>query len=178
MTLIKDPEEFDALFSSFETTADRLEVRDRYHSDVEDEVVRRYVAGEADDLAWSQAWFDKIRKLTAEGKRFRRVRVVTVPLSAYQECGVVRITPHNVEAGEDIRYLDRAKAADLPMRDCWLFDTGTPAAHVVTLHFNDTDVFLGAEVTSGEVADLAAAFEVAFTRALPAAQFAEAHGIG
>ncbi len=178
MTLITDPEEFDALFSSFNLTADRLEVLDRYRSDLEDEVVRRYVAGEPDDLAWSQAWFAKIRKATAEGKRYRRVRVVTVPLSDYQECGVVRITPHNIEAGEDIRYLDRAEAGDLPKQDYWLFDAGTPTAKVATLHFDKTDVYLGTEVTAAGATELAAAFETAFARALPASLFAEVHGLG
>lgn len=177
MTLLTG-EVFDQLFAAFSATADRIELRDYYRSEVEDEVVRRFVAGEPDDMAWSKPWFDKIRTLLAEGKRFRRVRVVTVPLTDYQRCGVVRVTPHNIEAGEDIRYLDRAQIADLdlPTFDYWLFDAGLPTARAVKLHFDDRDSFLGAEVIASEsLVELSAAFIRAFDRALTPERFAEAH---
>lgn len=180
MTLLTG-EVFDQLFAAFSATADRVELRDYYRSDVEDEVVRRFVAGESDDMAWSKAWFDKIRTLGTDGKQFRRVRVVTVPLSDYQRCGVVRVTPHNIEAGEDIRYLDRTRTADLglPTFDYWLFDAGLPTARAVKLHFDDRDSFLGAEfIPSEALVELSAAFTRAFDRALTPDRFAEAHRLG
>src|SRR5262249_54236989 len=131
--------DFDRLFSSFAHTADRIELHDRYRSDLEDEVLRRYLAGESDDLAWAAGWVDQIRAHAAEGKRYRRVRVVSVPLSDYQRWGVLAIAPHNIEAGEDIRYLDRAKAPDLPAFDYWLFDADTPDARAVRLNFDEHD---------------------------------------
>lgn len=177
MTLITG-EAFDNLFTSIRATADRLEVRDRYRSDVEDEVVRRFVAGEPDDMAWATPWLDKIRALTAEGKQVRRVRVVTLPLSDYQRCGVLATAPLNVEAGEDVRYLDRARAEGLPDVDYWLFDAGTPTARAAKIYFDERDCFLGAEIITGdEVSGLSSAFLQAFGRALPPESFAEAHGL-
>ena len=177
--------DFGSLFTSVKATADRLELRDVYHSDVEDEVTRRYVAGEPDDLAWSQAWFDQIKVLSAAGKRFRRVRVVSIPLSDYQRCGVDRIAAHNIAAGEDIRYLDRAKAADalgdhLPDFDFWLFDSSKASARVARLHFDDSGELLGAEIITNPalIGDLSAAFTHAFELASSRRDFAEACGLG
>jgi hypothetical protein len=177
--------DFGSLFTSVEATADRMELRDIYRSEIEDEVTRRYVAGEPDDLAWSQAWFDQIRALTATGKRFRRVRVVSVPLSDYQRCGVDRIAAHNITAGEDIRYLDRAKAAgalgaEVPGFDFWLFDSGASSARVARLHFDDAGALLGAEmITDPAVAGgLSAVFTRAFELARPRQDIAEACGHG
>ena len=58
------------LLNSFEHTAFRLEVRDRYDEPDEDESLAKYPAGEPDDLSWMQEWFDLVRKATADGKRF------------------------------------------------------------------------------------------------------------
>ncbi|MBO2448423.1 hypothetical protein J4573_15075 [Actinomadura barringtoniae] len=174
-------EAFGRLFDAFSATADRIELRDYYRSDLEDEVVRRFVAGEPDDMAWSKPWLDMIRARTEEGKLFRRVRVVTVPLSEYQRCGVMRVAPHNIEAGEDIRYLDRAQATDLdlPVFDYWLFDVGTSAARAAKLLFDDRGSFLGAEIITGDpLGDLSAAFGRAFSHALLPEHFAEVHRLG
>ena len=59
----------------------------------------------------------------SRGVTIRRVRVVSEPLSDYlrweHACTAV-----NIEAGEEIRWLSRTKAADLmlPGADCWVFD--------------------------------------------------------
>jgi len=175
VTLISG-DDFDQLFTGFQITADHLEVRDRYSDPVEDEALRRYLAGEHDDLGWMKPWLDQVRALTAEGKRFRRVRVVTLPLTDYQRWGVLRIGHLNIAAGEDIRYLDRADASDLPDLDYWLFDVATDAAHGVELLFDTADEFTGGRlIDDAQLPDLAAGFERAFARAIPAQDFAEAH---
>ncbi|OLB79964.1 MAG: hypothetical protein AUI14_08635 [Actinobacteria bacterium 13_2_20CM_2_71_6] len=53
----------------------------------------------------------------------QRVRVVTVPHGDYTRWGFT-VAPHNIEAGEDIRYLPRHLAGDIdfPSEDYWLFD--------------------------------------------------------
>ena len=53
------------------------------------------------------------------------------------------MTPHNLAAGEDIRYLDRSRAEELelPAHDFWLFDS----RRLAILHFDDDDLFLGFE---------------------------------
>jgi hypothetical protein len=120
-----------------------LEARDRYDASYENESLRKFLAGEADDLPWMQSWLDMLREATAKGRRFTRVRVVTLPLTDYSRFGVWCAQFTN-GAGEDIRYLprDRAGAAGLPNHDYWLFDS----RKLVRMHFDDNDAFLGCEV--------------------------------
>lgn len=68
----------------FEHTAFRLEVRDRYDAPYENESLRKFLAGEQDDLPWMQSWLVMLRDLTAQGRRFARVRVVSLPLTRLQ----------------------------------------------------------------------------------------------
>jgi hypothetical protein len=118
-------------------------VRDRYDAPYENESLRKYLAGEPDDLPWMQDWLTMIRAATAEGRRFARVRVVSLPLTDYSRFGVWCAQFTNA-AGEDIRYLPRpqADAMGLPAHDYWLFDSRTLAL----MHFDDQDRFLGAEI--------------------------------
>jgi hypothetical protein len=120
-----------------------LEVRDRYDADYENESLRRFLAGEHDDLPWMQDWLRMIRGDTAEGKRYARARVVSMPLTDYSRFGVWCAQFTN-GAGEDIRYVtrDAANAAGLPNHDYWLFDS----RKLVRMHFDDNDAFLGGEV--------------------------------
>ena len=139
-------EEFDRLFETFEHTAFRLEVRDRYNELREEESLRKFLAGEPEDLedGGFQDWLDFVRAATSEGQRFSRVRVVSVPMTDYSRYGIA-YARHTVAAGDDIRYLtrDRARAVGLPNHDYWLFDSRTLAM----MHFDDADDrFLGAEV--------------------------------
>ena len=118
-------------------------MRDRYDAPYENESLRRFLAGEPDDLPWFQDWLSMIRAATVSRRRFHRVRVVSVPLTDYSRFGIwcARLTN---DAGEDIRYLtrDRAVAAGLPGEDYWLFDS----RRLVRMHFDDGDRFLGGEV--------------------------------
>jgi len=84
-----------------------------------------------------------LREATAQGRRFARVRLVSLPLNDYSRFGVWCAQFTN-GAGEDIRYLerDRAEAAGLPNHDYWLFDSRT----LVRMHFDYHDAFLGGEV--------------------------------
>lgn len=50
-------DEFVKLFSSFELSAFRLEMREQYRlAKDEEEPLRRFLAGEPDDLAWMSEW--------------------------------------------------------------------------------------------------------------------------
>lgn len=84
-----------------------------------------------------------IRQATVEGRRFARVRIVSVPLSDYSKFGLWAAQFTNA-AGEDIRYLRRNAAArlDLPSHDYWLFDSRL----LVRMHFGELDKFQGAEI--------------------------------
>jgi hypothetical protein len=81
-----------------------------------------------------------IREASSEGRRFQRVRVVTMPLTDYSRFGVY-CSEYTNAAGEDIRYLPRGEAANLPNYDYWLFDSRL----LVRMHFDDDDNFLGGE---------------------------------
>jgi hypothetical protein len=98
-------------------------MKDEYHVTSEDEPFRQFLAGENVDLGWMAGWFAHIRAATSAGVAVQRVRIVTEPLNDYARF-LLALAGHNVEAGEDIRYLPRDKAAsiDLPVEDCWLFD--------------------------------------------------------
>lgn len=140
MTLISG-EAFGELFSSFEHTAFRLEPRERYNAPGEQEPLRRFLSGEVDDLAWNRPWLELMAGHAARGRVVSRVRVVSVPLSDYSRFGLY-CAQFAIEAGEDIRYLDRADAGGLPDFDYWLFDS----MRVARLHFDDDDQLLGAEI--------------------------------
>jgi len=90
-----------------------------------------------------QSWLNILRDTTATGRRFARVRVVSLPLTDYSRFGVWCAQFTNA-AGEDIRYLDRAEAqaAGLPNFDYWLFDSRL----LLRMHFDERDAFLGGEI--------------------------------
>jgi len=135
---------FNELFRTFEHTAFRLEVRDSYNaSPQENEAARNLAAGEPVDMSWTEDWLSMIREATAEGRRFMRVRVVSLPLTDYSRFGLWGAQLTNA-AGEDIRYLSRddAQRAGLPNYDYWLFDS----RKLARMHFDENDVLLGAEI--------------------------------
>ncbi len=142
-------EAFGQLFRSFRHSARRLETRDRYGDPDEDEALARYLAGNPDDpdyLASRDHWLHgTVGNAVAAGRRFARVRVVPEPLTPYLRFGLYHCQ-FNVEAGEDIRYLerDRANALDLPDHDFWLFDR----ERLAMLWFTDDDRLLGAQLVT------------------------------
>jgi hypothetical protein len=103
--------------------------------------LRQFVAGEQVDMGWFQNWLTMIKDSAVEGRRFSRVRVVSMPLTDYSRFGIF-CSQHTNAAGEDIRYLRRDEAADLPDYDYWLFDS----SKLVLMRFDDEENFLGGEV--------------------------------
>lgn len=118
-------------------------MRENYNAPREVASFRRFKAGEPVDLSWAETWFSMIRQATSEGRRFARVRVVSLPLSDYSRFGLWA-AQHTCEAGEDIRYLPRdvAEQLDLPSHDYWLFDS----RKLVRMHFGEADKFQGGEI--------------------------------
>jgi hypothetical protein len=94
-------------------------------------------------MSWAESWHSLIRQATSEGRRFARVRVVSMPLSDYSRFGLWA-AQFTGDAGEDIRYLPRdvAEQLALPNHDYWLFDS----RRLVVMHFGDQDKFQGGEV--------------------------------
>jgi hypothetical protein len=116
----------DAFFDQFHAIARRafhLEVQDSYRTPDEAGPFAAFLAGEPDDLAWHRSWLDLVRAVISSGCEIHRVRLVTVPHVDYTRWGLT-IAPHNIAAGEDIRWLPRHHddAKDLPPDDFWMLD--------------------------------------------------------
>jgi len=136
---------FDKLFRDFDSDAFHLEVRDTYHTPEESGPFHLFLTGQPDDLAWHQPWLDLVREVTTGGRTVRRARVVTVPHGDYTRWGLV-IAPHNIAAGENIRWLPRhlIDPGDLTADDYWLFDD----ARVVFTVFEPDGRFAGGAATT------------------------------
>src|SRR5260370_7086943 len=100
-----------------------LEQRDSYNVAAEDEPFGRWLRGEPDDYAWHQDWLSFLRQATAAGVAVQRVRLAGVPHTDYIPWGL-EVSPLNIEAGEDIRYLPPHPPDDLnlPAPDHWPLD--------------------------------------------------------
>jgi hypothetical protein len=100
-----------------------LEQRDTYNVEAEDEPFRRWLDGEPDDYAWHGEWASFVRQATAAGVQVQRLRLASVPHTDYIRWGL-DVSPLNIKAGEDIRYLHRHLTSDidLPGEDFWLLD--------------------------------------------------------
>lgn len=133
--------------------------------------MQRYLDDGYTDMTWLEGWLRTIRARAAEGKLVRRVRVVSLPLSDYNRFGLWTAAFNN-EAGEDIRYLARDNAQDLPSVDYWLFDSRTAAK----MHFDD-GVALSPELIEDPalVVDLNYQRDAAWHRAITRDQFAAEH---
>ena len=107
-----------------------------------------------------------VRHATEAGKVFRRARVVSEPLSDYQRWAY-SLTAPMVEAGEDIRWVPRARASELmfPGTDFWLFD----GELLVFLVFagNGRVVDRPASTGPGLIASCRASFEAAWALSTP-----------
>lgn len=174
MALLRGPD-FETLFTSFNHTAWRLEVRESYYEKTE---LQQFVTSGPDavDLRWLQPWYALIRSHAQARRRVERVRVVSEPHSDYTRFGLW-LAGGNVAAGEDVRYLPRARATELrlPNEDFWLFDS----RRLYVLHYDSKDDLLGAEEVTDlrRIVDAAASRDVAWHHATPWAQYAETHGL-
>jgi hypothetical protein len=88
---------------SARSCAVHLELKEAYGVIEEDEPYRRFMAGEDDDFAWRDGYFELMKGVTARGVAVRRVRLVTEPLNDYARF-LLHITPGNIAVGEDVRY--------------------------------------------------------------------------
>jgi hypothetical protein len=93
--------------------------------------LRRFLNGEPELAEYGERpWVAFMRETVARGVAVRRVRIVTVPHSDYQRW-LLSITSSNIAAGEDIRYVPRHLAGDIPPDDWWLFDGARVAFNLV-----------------------------------------------
>lgn len=130
MQLLTD-DQFDRLFTDCKRDAFHLEVRDTYAVSTEFEPLQRFLAGETADPSYAiREWITLIQSMTRRGVAVSRVRVVSVPHSDYQRW-LFAVTASNVAAGEDIRYVQRSHAGEVPPDDWWLIDDEAVAFNTV-----------------------------------------------
>lgn len=120
------------LLESARRSTFHLEVRDTYLEPEESEPLRRFLAGEPEPQNGydKSDWVELVETLTGRGVTMGRVRIVTEPHSDYQRW-LLSVTGSSVAAGEDIRYVARHLAGELPLDDWWLFDDERVAFNVV-----------------------------------------------
>lgn len=110
------------LYRTARTSVWRWEQMSAYSVPDEVEPMRRWRAGESDDLAWLQGWLDQVREAVSAGVAFHRVRRVDVPPTDYQRW-VNSIAWANTAAGELIRYLSGTPTElGMPSYDFLLID--------------------------------------------------------
>ena len=163
-------EERDEFFTSFRVAALHLEMRDSYGTQVEKPHLRKWEQGEPDDIEWLKPWFDTVRSGTQSGKTFRRLRIISEPMTDYMRW--VHMDAHLfVEAGEDIRWLSRrlVSAIALPGNDFWLFDSATV---VFSVFAGNGDVVERQLYTDAAVVQLCqSAFDAAWEFAVPHSEY-------
>lgn len=119
--------EFTRLLRSFAEDAFYFEAQQTYALDYEEADLRQFLAGEPvppPEVDWWRPWLEQIERLTGDGKRVSRVRVIGDPPTGYQRWQLWSL-PWHQRAGEQITYMtrSRAEAVGLPL-DCdwWLLD--------------------------------------------------------
>ncbi|MFE2110372.1 DUF6879 family protein [Kitasatospora sp. NPDC059463] len=166
-------DQFDHFFGDgFAHTAWRLESRRGYASDRSGDGFKRWLRGEDPQTDPNRPWCQSIAAQTAAGKRVGRVRIADEPITDGQAY-LLHVGWANVQAGEDIRHLPRATALrlNLPERDFWLFDS----EHLLEMHFDQDDNYLGAELVDDpeRVLEACQIRDRARHYAVPRAEFAD-----
>lgn len=136
-----------------------------YKVDEDDLVAWR--SGDYDFLVTSYSgWRDAVAAMTAEGRTLRRVRVVSEPLSEYQQMAV-RFSGPAVDAGEDLRWLPRRLVSTiaLPGNDCFVLDGRMAMFNVLDGDNDRSEIQLYTEASV--VRFCLEAFETAWSLAVP-----------
>lgn len=148
-----------------------LETRDAYGTDTELPHLAKWRRGEPDDYQWLQWWLDMLRGHHTAGRTCRRARIVSEPLSDYQQWVLSHVGLFT-SAGEDIRYLPRPRLTTtlLPgSGDYYIFDSKT----VLFLHYAGTGTNASFEITEDpQIAGTCRqAFETVWELATPASDY-------
>lgn len=161
-----DGEQFWALFEGFMRSAWRLETQPTYTIPSEQADLARFLAGEPEPVDHNAEWHEQVRAWVSVGKTVSRVRVLTNPVTDYQRYQFAWSIPGNTAAGEQVRILDAARAAEagLPTQDFWIFDNH----FVVHLNFTAGGELVGRELIDNPDLDLYLGWrDAAVTRSVP-----------
>jgi hypothetical protein len=167
-------EERDKLLTSFKREALHLEMRDVYAIEDEGERLARFLErGYRDhdaEVEERQSWMTLVQDATSAGKVFKRVRVISEPVTdyiRYEWAG----TGANIDAGEQIKWLPRRMTSTiaLPGNDFWLFDDSIV---VFTIFTGKGDVVERQLTTDPAAVQLCrSAFEATWKIAIPHSEY-------
>jgi hypothetical protein len=131
----------DEQFQRFTASSWRWECQGEYSIDAA--ALQLWRDGRPPDMSRKEPWLRYIREITADGKTFDRVRMLTDPLTEYQRW-LLEQTQSNVDAGEDIRWVPQSVASelDMPNYDFYLFDN----TRVVIMRFGKDKLLADVEV--------------------------------
>jgi hypothetical protein len=167
-----DGDAWSRYFRGFASSAFRLELRQVYTMPDEVDDLAAFERGQLPPPGYHYGWLDTVSDAVQAGKTFRRVRVVTRPLSFYTRWEFVWGYDWNVKAGEDIRILDLTNDAgpELPDHDFWLFDETT----VVKLLYRPDGTQIGRElVEQPDLSQYLAWRDTAWELAVPFTDYAK-----
>lgn len=158
---------FAELLGGCERSAVHLELRDSYASTERFDAWKRGERIDWEDRAsWWHPYDQLIVDTVARGVSVCRARVVSEPVSEYIRWEHY-VTHANVTAGEEVRWLPRRRATDIPLpgNDFWLFDGSLLRVH----HFSGDGAVVEDEITSDpQTVELcSAAFAAVWERAVP-----------
>jgi len=163
-----DEPTFGTLLESSERSAIHLEARDTY--DATDPAFQKWLVDGDTSFEWDD-WIEFIGRAVKRGVRMRRLRIVSEPVSDYIRWEHA-ISYGNIAAGEDLRWLPRHLAYDLPIpiADYWMFDQ-----RLIRYHYTSG---AGAEMNKFEyvtdprkIISAVGMFEMAWERAIPHADY-------
>ena len=134
-------EQFGQLFSTFSSSATRIEALDAYLVDEEQDDLALYRSGAPLPPQWNAEWAGNIRRCVANGKYMGRVHAISHTLTPYLQFEIDWYYAVNGAAGEDIRFIFRKDIPDVPYAETWLFDD----AKAVELTYSDEGRLLSVE---------------------------------
>lgn len=170
------PDPILAMLASAKRTADHFEGRDawalttdKHRASFEEFMRTGHADTDPDGEFWS-GWTPVVRDAVARGVQVRRLRLVSEPVTDYIRWEHA-LTPANIAAGEQVRWLPRRLCMDLAIVpvDYWVVD----AAAVRFSLFSGDGVSVGREVrTDADTATFVAdAFASAWERGIPHDQY-------
>lgn len=160
---------FDELLDSAQHSAVHLEMRDVYGVAEEKEEFARWEARTwtlEDGRQSLRPWMELVARTVGRGVSVRRARIVSEPVTDYIRYEHA-ITPLNIEAGEDVRWLPRRQALGIavPANDFWLIDDQVVRFN----HFSGRGEAIEPEMSNAPdvVALCSSAFEAVWQQAVP-----------
>lgn len=152
----------DDAFDTFTRDATRIEALPWFTIDEEAAALAAAREGKRPELSFLKEWHDYLDEVTAAGRKSRRLRLVSTPVTDYERFEIQWGYPSNADHGEEIRLIDRSAAP--PMKDYWTFD----GQLVFEMLYSPDGSFLGSRASDdSEARGVLAWLEATWPRAVP-----------